>query len=169
MKIDKYIDNTKKTIGGYFESCCSQRLEGGAGSRFNFNSVEELESALRNAEWAETTNDNVMPGCRAYKTTDIGGQIGIVPINDLDDNVVLTASDPKGTGNVELTCSGQLGTVVNETWLIIGPENGVDVVYTFHPGAPIQPSTVSIDKLPAGSVVTKAEALALGFTYAKVA
>ena len=171
MKLDNIIDNTKKTLGDYFAKTCEQRLATGIGSRYeNIPDVAAMEAALRAADWTEANHPDIMPGCRAYITRDIkGGRQGVVALDDFDLAYEVIAVDPKRTGNVEVAIDiGNFGPRVEETWAIVGPENGVDVLYTFHPGEPIRPSQVPASLVPAGTKLRVIEALGLGFEYAKV-
>lgn len=164
------ISTTKVFFKEYFERTCTQRLAGGAGSIFeDINTVEEMEEALRTADWSETMHPDVMPGCKAYKTTDIkGGRLGLVKIEDLPENVEIIASDPKGTGKVSMTVHGELGPAAEETWLITGDEEGHEIVFTFHPGEPVRPSILEVKDCPDGTVLSKEEAINLGFNLAKI-
>jgi len=164
------IEATRRLIPGYFESTCRQRLTGGAGSCFeNISSIEEMEERLLKANWSPIQDENVAEGCKAYVTKDIlGGRFGLVEIKSLPDNSTLVADDRKGTGKVSLTVSGQKGAYVQETYLIIGPEQGEDVVFTFHPGPPVRESKVQTSELPHGTEVSKAKALEMGFELAKL-
>lgn len=162
------ISNTKKLVPGYFENTCKNRLNGGVGSIYDqFDSVEELEKALLKADWTETTHPDVMAGCRVFKTN-LEGRFGLVKISDLSDDTKLIADDSKHTGKVAMTVKGIRGMIVPETYLIIGKEDGVDVVFTFHPGEPVRPSIVEVSKLNHGCVISKSEARNLGFDYAKI-
>lgn len=162
------ISNTKKLVPGYFENTCKNRLSGGVGSIYDqFDSVEELEKALLEADWTETTHPDVMVGCRVFKTN-LEGRFGLVKISDLPDDTQLIADDSKHTGKVAMTVKGVRGKIVPETYLIIGKEDGVDVVFTFHPGEPVRPSIVEVSKLSHGSIVSKSEARNLEFDYAKI-
>ena len=162
------ISNTKKLVPGYFENTCKNRLSGGVGSIYDqFDFVEELEKALLEADWTETTHPDVMAGCRVFKTN-LEGRFGLVKISDLSDDTKLIADDSKHTGKVAMTVKGIRGKIVPETYLIIGKEDGVDVVFTFHPGEPVRPSIVEVSKLNHGCEVSKSEARSLGFDYAKI-
>lgn len=144
--------------------------ERGYDKQYHSYTPEEMEKALKAADWIEAEHPDVMPGCKAFKTTDIkGGHFGLLKIADLPEDAEITAFDPKGTGKVSMVVSGQSGPLVAETWLIIGDEEGHDVVFTFHPGEPVRPSVLDISDCPNGTKLTKAEALGLGFDFAKVA
>ena len=169
-KVEIALRNTRKTLKDYFENTCKQRLENGAGSVYDgIKTTAEMEDALFGAFWKKAEHPDVMPGCQAYVTKDIkGGHLGLLKIADLPDDVVITASDPKNTGKVSMTVSGEKGPATEETWLIIGKEEGTDVVFTFHPGEPVRPSVVEVKDCPDGTKLTKDQAIALGFDLAKI-
>ena len=162
------IANTRKVLPEYWDNTLKARLNGGVGSTYDqFDKVEELEKALLTADWEETSHPDVMPGCRVYKTS-LGGRYGIVEISSLPADTLLVADDRKNTGRVAMTVKGIKGELVPFTYLIIGKEDGIDVVYTFHPGEPIRPSVVETATLSHGSKVSKAYAKELGFDLAKI-
>ena len=169
-RIINAINTTISTIPEYFENTCKQRLTGGAGSIFDgIKTIEEMKDWLERANWEEAKHPDVMPGCTAFKTRDIpGGRMGLVPIASLPEEAVIAASDPKGTGAVSMTVSGILGAEAPETWLILGDEAGEEVVFTFHPGEPVRPSILSVKDCPDGTILTKKEAINLGFDFAKI-
>lgn len=164
------IDATKEYLGSYFENTCKQRLAGGLGSNYDgINSTEEMEDALRNANWTRAEHPDVMEGCTAYTTKDIkGGHFGLLKIAELPEDATITACNPKGTGKVSMVVSGEKGPEVEDTWLIVGENEGHDVVFTFHPGEPVRPSLVEVKDCPDGKKLTKEEAIALGFDLAKI-
>lgn len=168
MTVNTAISNTKKFLSEYFSNTLAQRLAGGAGSCYDqFDSAENLEIALRRANWEETTHKDVMEGCKVFKTN-LPGRFGLVKIAELSDSVKIIADDRKGTGCISLTVSGTKGNIVEETYLIIGEEKGEDVVFTFHPGEPIRPSNVSTSEIAHGDIVSKSKAKELGFDFAKI-
>lgn len=164
------ISNTKELVPGYFEKTCAQRLADGTGSIFEaIHSVEDMEAALTSAEWVEAQHECVAPGCRAFKTTSIkSGLYGMVKVADQPDNTIFMIEDQKNTGKVSLVMKGSHRIPATETWIILGPEQDKEVVYTFHPGEPIPRATTSTETLPVGTELTKAQALKLGFNLAKV-
>ena len=155
----------------YFENTCRQRLSSGTGSIYKFiSTVGLMRQYLICSPWEKAENPNVAPGCVAYKTTNItSGQYGMVPVADQPDNTVFVIEDQKGTGKVSLVMRGAGRIPAKETWLIVGSaDNGEPVVFTFHPGEPVPRATTSTEELPVGTVLTKQEAIALGFNLAKV-
>lgn len=169
-RMQKLIETTKRVAPGYFEATCMQRLKNGAGSCFEgISSVEEMEEALKRANWKQDSDENVSRDCEAYVTTDIPkGRFGLVEIATLSDGDILIADDRKGTGKVSLTVVGKKGEFVPETYLIVGKEKGEDVIFTFHPGRPIRESKIQTTELPHGSRVSKEKALEMGFEMAKL-
>ena len=164
------LANSQAYLSEYFENTCKQRLADGTGSVYdNIEEVDDMEEALYAAHWKKAEHPDVIPGCQAYKTKDIkGGHLGLLKIAELPDDATITASDPKGTGKVSMTVTGEKGSEVEETWLIVGDEDGHDVVYTFHPGEPVRPSIVEVKDCPDGTKLTKEQAIELGFDLAKI-
>jgi len=171
--VNKCLDNIEKQDPAYAERMFAQRLpDSGAGSIYlRFNTREELEEAIRAADYEPAEHPAIAPGCKAYVTHDILGAYGMVLIETLPDDITLVIADPKNTGKVSLMlygCSDDNRLLTAETWVIIGPNEGEDVVYTFHPGEPVPRATTSTEELPIGTKLTKAEALARGFNLVKL-
>jgi hypothetical protein len=177
-KVRSIIQYTKKTLPGYFESCIKQRLADGLGSTTDFRSVDALENALLTASYVPfEDNGALIPGCYAVKTYDIPGHLGIVPVDSLPDEAVLTLRDPKNTGFLSACTATQQRTDVDFTVLIIGKEDDGDneVMYTFHPGAPVPPPSlkagvpneVTGKEYHDGDQITVAEAKSLGIMDVK--
>lgn len=162
------IENTKRTLPDYWQNTLRGRLKGGVGSIYEqFYSAKELEKALLDANWEETTHPAVSEDCRVFRTN-LEGRFGIVEISKLPADAVLVADDRKNTGRVAMTVKGVVGDIVPYTYLITGKEDGVDVVFTFHPGEPIRPSIVEVKDLNHGAKVSKAYAKELSFDLAKI-
>lgn len=164
------IYNIATMMPEYWEKTLTQRICTGTGSIFaDIDNIVDMEQALVDAHWEVAENPNVATGCTAYVTTDItSGQYGMVPVANQSDDTVFVIEDQKNTGKVSLVMKGAGRFSAKETWLIVGPEQGKNVVYTFHPGEPVPRATTSTEELPVGTKLTKAEALALGFNMAKV-
>lgn len=169
-KVRAAIRTTEQYLGDYFDKTCRSRLADGVGSIFEgIEDIDDMKAELISAYWERAEHPDVMKGCTAYKTKDIkGGHLGLLNIADLPDDVVITASDPKGTGKVSMTVSGEKGPEAEETWLIIGEDEGHDVIFTFHPGEPVRPSIVEVKDCPDGTKLTKEQAINMGFDLAKI-
>ena len=125
---------------------------------------------MRTAEWVETPHPAVTAPCRAFRCDTLRGLLGVVPLAQLF-GAVVRLEDPKGTG--------ELCAVVDEwsvpelardqpSWLIVGPHEGRDVLYTLHPGEPIPPSTMRDRPDERGELLFASEAYSRGITHAKV-
>ena len=166
------IDRTKQVLLVYWTSCLLQRSAGSpsapsqsaAGSVYEMT-VEEIEVALRGAEWAPYEHEGVSPGCVAF-TAPIMGLVGLTRLDLLPIEMPVTLIDSKLTGFVDASVKGTRGT----TWgtvIILGDHEGSEVVFTFHPGDPILPSRIPAEG-NVGRVITAGEAVKLGLTWGKV-
>ena len=167
-RIQKAIETTRRVIPGYFEKTVAQRAEFGepAGSIIEGVTPVELEASLAVANWEPYSHPQVMAGCEAFKAS-IPGRLGVVSLNDLPVDTSVTLDDRKKTGKVSAVVKGVRGLKVDYTILILGQEQGEEVVFTFHPGDPIRASQVNVEGMH-GKVVTPAEAIAMGLETAKI-
>jgi len=155
---------TRRLAPDYFEKCLVQRTSG-AGSGYSNFTPEALEAALLGATWETFNHPDVMEGCHAFKAP-LPGTFGLVDLSTLPvDNLVFLA-DPKGTGFVEAEVEGSKGGQVAFTVIILGTEQGEEIVFTFHPGDPIKPSRLAKEGL--WDKITVGQARELGFKWAKV-
>lgn len=167
-RISKAIASTKKVIPNYFEKTLESRLANGTGSVTAFEDADLLEEVLKTSVWKPYSHENIMEGCEAFITQDIPGEYGLIELETLPKDSLVTLRDRKNTGKVSLEVSGTRGKKVSFTVLILGPEQNKEVVYTFHPGAPIRPSVTEMEPGMDGSTWTVAEALEKGFKTAKI-
>ena len=165
-RIAAAIAATREVIAGYFEKTLAQRA-GTVGSIYPGLTAEQIEAAITAAVWEPYSHENVQPGCTAFRAP-LPGQLGIVPLAGLGPEAVVVLDDRKNKGTVSATVAGVRGEEVNFTILILGQEQGREVVYTFHPGEPVVPSTVTTQPGLHGKVTTVGEALAMGLTSAKI-
>ena len=143
------IANTIEVVPGYFEGHCAGRSATGDGStcwRWGKACPDagSVLDALLDVIWMKYDGcPNLMAGCRAFKAA-IPGTIDLRQVSDLADDtpVVWVRTDH---GYQYPTVAGTEGEYVDYTTLIVGPEAGREVVYTFHPGAPIRPAQVPAD------------------------
>ena len=170
-RVIRAIYVTKDIVPGYFQKTCEQRLATGTGSIYEgITSWVDMQNELLRANWEPASHPAVAEGCAAFVTKDIkGGLYGMVPVADQPDDTKFQIQDQKNTGKVSLVMIGNHRIPAEETWIILGLEQGEEIVYTFHPGAPIPRATTSTEELPVGTILTKQQALDLGFNLAKVA
>jgi hypothetical protein len=169
-RIAQAVEAIKTLDCGYWNSTLVQRLPSGAGSIVEgFATAEDLEKGLIEAVWEEYSHPAVMEGCVAYKTHSIHGKLGVKPLAELPLYALVTLDDRKNTGTVSAVVKGVLGAEVDFTVIILGIEDGKEVVFTFHPGEPVNPSKVQAGLDNHGKTVTVKEALGMGFETVKIA
>lgn len=169
-RIARAVEAIKALDSAYWEQTLIQRLPGGAGSVvLGSYDAASLEEALQTMEWESYSHPAVQEGCHAFFTHDLKGRLGIVELASLPTDTVVTLDDRKNTGKVSAIVKGVLGPVVDFTVIILGPEDGVEVVFTFHPGEPVRPSQVQHETGMHGQQVTISEAQSLGLEMAKIA
>lgn len=143
------IEATLEVVPGYFESHLEGRSAAGDGSTVwrwgkACPNAHAVMNTLLDTLWQEYPEcPNLMPGCRAYRAA-IPGTIDLRQVSDLADDTPVRWVDP-GHGYQYPTVEGVEGEYTDTTTLIVGPEAGKEVVYTFHPGLPIKPSQVAAD------------------------
>ena len=148
------IEATLEVVPGYFESHLEGRSAAGDGSTVwrwgkACPNAHAVMNTLLDTLWQEYPEcPNLMPGCRAYRAA-IPGTIDLRQVSDLADDTPVRWVDP-GHGYQYPTVEGVEGEYTDTTTLIVGPEAGKEVVYTFHPGDPIRPSQISADVDTAG-------------------
>ena len=168
--------NVRELVPEYWQKALKQRLaEGGAGSVYHgFSSPEELERALLQAEW--TMEDDSLPNPYyseyhdvLFVTRDIpGGTYGMARIDDLPEGTLIYARDPKHINKVTLMVKGNPEQPTEETRLICGVRNGIMRVVTFFPGPMIPLIGKEVPPIKIGDVVTREEALQMGYHLAKL-
>jgi len=143
----------------------SAKTRKGVGSTYDAD-ISSIEEMLLGASWEEISHGAVMPGCTAFVAA-LPGMAGVVRLADLPPEAKLSLEDSHSTGKVECVVRGLAleRWEVPQTWLIVGQEDGVEVVYTFHPGEPVRPSEIGNS---ISGDVTHNEAKKLGFIWVKV-
>jgi len=158
-RVRKAIMETKNLIPDYWKATLTQRLPGGNGSTMDANSVEELETKLLEANWEPYEHHAIEKGCVGFKTNDIGGFFGMISLEQVAYEAgtyePLKVVNPKGLpfSEVELTQSA-LRSHVKYSVIILGQEQGKEVVFTVHPGHPCTPSKLPVEQYPDGKIVT---------------
>ena len=179
------VSNTKQNMPQYYHDVLEQRLyTNGAGSRTQYDTIESLDAALDGANWVDITDELdpavKAPECVYLATTDITGWNGLLDIDSMDDSEMLEFIDTKNTGRLSIAATRnsseypQCLPLAKRTVAILGPEDGIQILYTFHPGDPIPMSTFKVGEhengisYHPGMRITAKEAKELGFKHAKL-
>lgn len=152
----------------YLARCIEQRQPGAGGAGSRFLSTLTLDE-LRGAAWVEYAHGAIQAPATGFRAP-IKGRLGIVRLSDLDPQAEVVLDDRKVTGQVTPIVEGALGPEVDFTVLLIGPgRDGKEVIWTFFPGEPINPSSLPAEGDTAhGTKVSVARALELGLEWAKI-
>lgn len=168
------ITNIQELLPEYWAKTLDQRLDGPTrcGSFFpGITTREELESLVHSVEWeVPWAHDmELLEGCTAFWAK-IPGRLGIVSLQDLPSDYMVVLDDRKNTGKVSAVVSGGdvSGEEVGFATIILGEEQGKQVVFTLHPGKPVRPSSVAFELGMHGKKITVQEALEMGLTTAKI-
>ena len=148
-KVWQAIEATLRVAPGYFEGHLAGRSAAGDGSTVwrwgkPCPDATAVLNTILDTGWFEAPEvPNLLPGCKAFKAA-IPGTVDLRQVSNLTDDtpVVWVKTDH---GYQYPTVPGIAGEYVHDTILIVGPEAGEEVVYTFHPGLPIKPSQVAAD------------------------
>lgn len=130
----------------------------------------QTKESLVAASWKPYNHPSIQSPAEGF-TAEIPGNIGIVELAKLPDQMPVTLEDPKGTGQLsavaQISKENMPGT--NTSVMILGPHEDQEVVYTVFPGDPIAPSEVSAEEVPEDKrSMTVEEARNLGLEYAKI-
>lgn len=170
-KIIELISNTKKiqVPENYWENLVKSRVKPtSTGSYYGDLTARQLEDILPFCHWEEYTHPAISPMCKAYRT-DLSGYMGVVELSTLPSKFEGVLTDPKGTGKMEFHFSleGDVHPYVSFSVMVVGIHEGMEVIFTLHPGDPVSPSIVDTDTELVGKTVTVAEAITLGLTNGK--
>lgn len=177
LRVRKAIARTKEHDPEYFKKCIDQRLLFGKGSYYLYTDPAELENQLMMAVWLKYDHPNIAPGCHGYITYSqhLNGYIGMIPVKMIPKGTRCFMKDVKGSGTLSLCVKPFNGDMwpVNYTVLITGDDGYGECMFTFHPGDPLKPSTLSSDGsnefgLKDGDGISVERAIELGFKHAKI-
>lgn len=166
------IMNTKRVLNGHWEKTVSMRLNGPGSYYRQHDEHKTLEADLLEGEWTpfDDSDKVIMEGCNAF-IAEIPGQTGMQKLDLLSDpeDYEVKLIDAKNTGFLSAVIEMNAHIVAdaeatNFTVIIIGEHEGEKVVFTFHPGNPVEPSSITGEE----RTVTVQEALDLGFGLAKI-
>ncbi len=174
-RILQAIWNTRHMEGAplYFEKTCDSRSNSQRrGSYYpDLETGMEVERMITHQDWVEDpTCPNLIPGCTAFYARGERGILGTVALVNLMEEAELFLADPKGTGEAlaEIRFSCPTFQEVINTTLILGMEQGQEVVFTFHPGLPTPHDPgVKVEPYSTRKLTVK-EALSMGLKTAKI-
>ena len=170
-EVSRALRSTEEVLPGYLVPHLGTHCgEDAAGSIFidpdSARGYEPLESGelarqmLGELEYERLTPDPawVIPGCRYYTGitrcpgSGILGRVGVVPLSQLKDEDEVELVPVHGDeGRLEvhyLDLEGTAGSLTDHVTVVVGPEQGKEVVYTAFPGDPTAPSTLGSDEFP---------------------
>jgi hypothetical protein len=173
----KHIDATLRQRSSTCEEQCGSVI---------LASPELIFLMLTNARWRPYTHPNIMSGCEAFETPDIGGLVGVLDLSQSNSDTKLSVREQKDNGmymaesDYPEDCD-ESPPSSSYTVIILGydpeaPESD-EIAFTFHPGAPIRPSSLTKEELikcgfePDSNgdfLLTPNECIAVGLEYAKV-
>lgn len=169
-RIRKAAETTRRVVPGYLEKTLAMRAElsgESSGSVYLGITPSQLEEKILAAEWEPYSHPAVATGCEAFKAP-LHGQVGVADLRSLPPDAIVILDDRKGTGKVSAVIKGVRGEEARFSVLILGPEQGEEVIFTFHPGDPVRPSQVQVEPGMHGRQVAVADALAMGLETAKI-
>ncbi len=145
------IKNTIETMPTHWQELCASRSKGNAkqaGSYFHFDE-KRVGGFIQELEWEHYTHSSIKEPATGFIARSVFGTMNVVSIQDrcMVPSTKIIFEDPKSTGKVEGVTEDPdiVGIRTEFAVLLVGPSplnNEQNVVYTFHPGDPIPPSTV---------------------------
>ena len=187
-EVRELLATTQRVALGHFTAMMRQRLVDSpdrAGSFYAYNSIELLLSALHGAEWEPCYHPGVVAPARSFWSP-IPGTYGMVKLSDLPEGTEVTLRDPM-KGPAHWDGKQKVYPVVRETRrlkpLLVpfthliagslehGKDDGPQGVWTFVAGWISRPSNLdrcegNVDRH--GTVITRSQAISLGFDEAKI-
>lgn len=155
----------------HFKNTFLTRNPGPDSEGSTFNEPQSPES-LMGAEWKEFSHPDIKAPAVGY-SANIPGTMNLVKLTGLDPQTPLKmvlghkGETPFVTALLSPKDIGQAGTPVDHTVILLGPGEGGSIVWTFHPGDPIRPSTTEPNP-ETEAARTVEDAIKLGFMYGKV-
>lgn len=170
-RVNAAIERTSTTeaLADHWTGLLASRTPGprAAGSVCDVPEGFSLVEALRASSWQPFEHPAVKAPAVAFWTDDLQGSLGIVKLAKLHPATLVTLRDAHATGFLSAELYGTRGDREG-VCMILGPTEGGEVVYTFHPGAPVKPSTVKATDELNGQQITAARAIELGLETAKL-
>lgn len=132
----------------------------------------QTPETLMAAEWKEFSHPEISDPAVGY-SANIPGMMNLIKLKDLDpETPVRMELGHKGevpfvSALVSAEDVGKKGVPVDHTVILLGPGGDGQIVWTFFPGDPIQPSTTEPSP-ETKAVKTVKDAIELGFEYGKI-
>lgn len=173
-RVASAIARTTQAVPGYFENTVKSRLLDGTGSGYCTRNARFLVDMLLGAAWIPAEHPDVLQDCLAYKAVLPGLRTrnGVLGIDRLAPGTLVTVEDAKATGFLSAVVEippGEFDAEPVETWIILGVEQGAEVVFTFHPGEPVKPFLIATpEDLKACDTMPVELAKVRGFSTVKV-
>lgn len=183
------IEGAEKS--GYLAKILDQRNPSSPNRLGSFFAEDQTASSLKSANWKPYSHSDINPPAKGY-VADIPGTVGMVELSTLPPDMVITASDPKGTHgtkgggySVEVPLDASKLPKTSQTTALIGPDKNKEdplILYTIFPGtpfdgvivgthplSPIQTTKEGFDTSSGSFQLTVQEAIDHGFKHGKVA
>lgn len=145
----KAILTTKEYYPGIWENTLERRIAGyreGIPVFYGVSTVDNLMTALLSAKWIPYIHPNIPEGCRAFKTTDLCGGLGLVDLRTLDPYREVLFDEERGTGHLYVVvCKAPVTTAYYATIILQHTESAhgkIEVVADVFPGDPIKPTRI---------------------------
>ena len=169
QRIALAIERTRTHLPAHWRGLLQSRCQGPAatGSVTDFTDPAALEEALLRTTWSPYEHPAVASGCVAFWTSEIPGTSGVIALDTLPPDALVTLRDAHATGLLDAEVEAARGPREAGTVLLLGEHEGAEVVFTFHPGPPLRLSSLPVSADP-GRPLTRLEAQALGLAHAKV-
>lgn len=140
----------------YIMKTLQTRTNARAGSYIPDIMPEALLAKIKQADWKPFTHPAIAKDSVAFRA-EIAGVLGVMPVTSLPPETEIILADPKNTGFYsahvnESTITAAARPKTGHSVLILGPEKGVEVFYTFHPGDPVVPQGIETRNRPAKTV-----------------
>ena len=121
MDIKEILIKTKNKLTAHWDGTLSMRLpNSGLGSIYpQFDTKEALEEALLNAKWEEYSHPAIGGGAVGF-IAELPGEIGMISLDDLDNDCEVRLVDPKQTGFLSAVVDGDNYETSSFTVMIVG-------------------------------------------------
>lgn len=159
-------------LKGHWEGLLSSRAGKGKpqGSYIPGLNEAELLEKLQAAQWEDFKHPAIAAPAKGFVTRDLTGVVGLVSLAELEPGTPVRLCDGHATGFLSAVVVGGQPQEVDFVVLLVGPNDSPaaeTVIWTFHPGNPVRPSSLELDAA-SDRKITAAEAIKLGFDLAKI-